>query len=370
MINKARLVNRFIEYASCASESGHELQMCLRLEHDLASLGMEVVRDKVSPDVDTDGWNVLAFLPGEGEPLLLSAHMDTVPPGIGITPIIRDEVICSSGNTVLGADDKAGISEIMEALTCLKEDRLSHRPLEVLFTVREETGLEGSKNADFSRIKSKVGLSFDSGSIGRIVIETPIHQVLFLEIQGRAAHSGRHYNDGVHALKCAADIISQLPCGHVDADTAVNVANFMCPGSANTVPDKATFEVEIRCFDPEKLEAYRARLKEILDGTTTAYHAQYSFRTESHSPGMRLPKEHPLVEQVSGVYEALGLTPKIVRTYGGHDGISFAGHGLAAVNIGCGFTNCHSAEEYVKIDDLIMGARIALSLMTERPCPI
>ena len=97
---------------------------------------------------------------------------------------------------------------------------------------------------------------------------------------------------------------------------------------------------------------------------TQSYGAQYTLRTELHSPGMQLDRAHPLVGQVCAVYEALGIEPKIARTYGGHDGVSFAAHGLAAANLGCGFAGCHSLSEYVRVEDLTRGARVALGLMT------
>ena len=143
MVDEKRLVQRFVQYAACASESGHERQMCLLLEQQLQELGLDVFRDDVRKAVQTDGWNVYASLPGTGEPMLFSAHMDTVCPGSGVKLVLRDGTIRSSGDTILGADDKAGIAEILEALTCLHESGLPHRPIEVLFTVREETGLEG-----------------------------------------------------------------------------------------------------------------------------------------------------------------------------------------------------------------------------------
>ena len=106
MVDEKRLVQRFVQYAACASESGHERQMCLLLEQQLQELGLDVFRDDVRKAVQTDGWNVYASLPGTGEPMLFSAHMDTVCPGSGVKPVLRDGTIYSSGDTILGADDK------------------------------------------------------------------------------------------------------------------------------------------------------------------------------------------------------------------------------------------------------------------------
>lgn len=100
MVDEKRLVQRFVQYAACASESGHERQMCLLLEQQLQELGLDVFRDDVRKAVQTDGWNVYASLPGTGEPMLFSAHMDTVCPGSGVKLVLRDGTIRSSGDGV------------------------------------------------------------------------------------------------------------------------------------------------------------------------------------------------------------------------------------------------------------------------------
>ena len=123
MLDSKRLLDRFLRYIACDSESGDEERFCRLIMGELEALGLTVTRDNAGEMCASNGWNVYASLPGEGEPILFCAHMDTVKPGKNIKPIIgEDGIIRSSGDTILGADDKCGISAVLEALTIIRED--------------------------------------------------------------------------------------------------------------------------------------------------------------------------------------------------------------------------------------------------------
>ena len=136
-----RLVERFIRYVSCDSESRCELPFCRLIEDELKALGLEVIIDPVGPPCGSDGYNIIAKLPGTGEPLLFCAHLDTVALGKGIRPIVEDGIIRSPGMHPGRVDSPA--CRRMEALQVIVENNLPHRPIEVLFTICEE-GLLGS----------------------------------------------------------------------------------------------------------------------------------------------------------------------------------------------------------------------------------
>src|SRR2546421_8704608 len=135
-----RLCNTLIELVAMPSTTGHEEHIRNYLERQLAGRGL-------STQVDGMG-NLVATLAGTGKPLLLNAHMDRVPPGLGYEPVLRDGVLYSDGTTNLGADDAAGIAIILEVVRRVLEQRLPHPPLVLLFTVQEEAGLCGASNFD------------------------------------------------------------------------------------------------------------------------------------------------------------------------------------------------------------------------------
>src|SRR5438105_2441358 len=147
MIKRDRLVQTFLELARIDSPSGQEAAVAERLIALLKGLGAEAERDGHG--------NVLASLSGAGEPLLLSAHMDTVQPGEGIRPIVEGDTIRTDGTTVLGGDPKAGVAAIVEGLRSLREDGAPHRAVGVAFSRGEEVGLVGARNMDFERLRAR-----------------------------------------------------------------------------------------------------------------------------------------------------------------------------------------------------------------------
>lgn len=144
MIKRDRLVQTFLELVQIDSPSGHEKEFALYCEKRLVNLGGKTQFDSYG--------NLIAYFEGEGEPLILNCHLDTVEPGRGIKPIIKGDRIVTDGTTVLGGDDKAGIAAVFETLESLKEDKTKHVPLEIVMTLGEEMGLQGAKNLSLIHI--------------------------------------------------------------------------------------------------------------------------------------------------------------------------------------------------------------------------
>jgi tripeptide aminopeptidase len=142
LINESCLVQTFLELVAIDSPTGHEKAISKDLARRLTELGGTV-------EADEHG-NLIGRWPGQGEWLMLSAHMDTAGADIGIKPQIRDGVIYSDGATILGSDDKSGIAAILETIRSLQEDSTPHPPLEVVITVGEESALRGAKLLDAS----------------------------------------------------------------------------------------------------------------------------------------------------------------------------------------------------------------------------
>ena len=148
--------------------------------------------------------------------IMLAAHMDTVMPGRGVKPVVKDGIVYSDGTTVLGADDKSGIAVILELLQTIVERELPHPPLEVVITVREETGLVGAKGLDKDRLQAKMGISFDCGhSPGTIVVSAPSHNFVSAVIHGKAAHAGSEPEQGINAIAVAAQALVGMPLGRM-----------------------------------------------------------------------------------------------------------------------------------------------------------
>lgn len=362
-MNKDRLLERFLRYVKTDSESGAERQMCELIEKELEALGMEVWRNEIGERFGSNGFNVCARMEGEGEAILLSSHLDTVTPGKGVTPVIKDGVIRTLGDTVLGGDDKSGVAAIMEALQSVKESSDAHRTIEVLFSISEETGLYGSRNADYSKFTAKAAAVFDSGEHESVINRAPAHIVMKVEITGKAAHAGLAPEEGVHALKAAAAAAAKIPCGNVDDITVMNVANFLAPGKSNIVCDRASFEVEIRCFEEQGLKARIEETENIIKAAAEEYGAQYEIKIDTHSGVLYVPEDSEILKTVLKGYEELGISAVPEKTYGGSDASSITAAGIPALNLGTGMSDVHTVGEYLKIEDMEIACRIAERLM-------
>lgn len=168
-----RLLKTFLDLVKIPSESGHEKKVTDYLVARLTSLGMKVEVDKAGELVGSDTGNIIGrmvgTLPGS---IALSAHQDTVVPGVGISPKIVDGDIRSDGLTILGADDKAGLAIILETLEFYRDK--PHPTIEVIFDICEEIGLRGASVLDLSKIYSKNSVILDvDGPPGRINIVAP-----------------------------------------------------------------------------------------------------------------------------------------------------------------------------------------------------
>lgn len=363
-MDEKRLLERFSRYIACDSESGNEGAICLMLEEELQAMGLKVCRDEVGAQCDSNGWNVYAYLAGEGDPILFNAHVDTVGPGVGIRAVREGDRITSEGDTILGADDKAGIAAIMEAVQMMAEDTTaSHRPVEVLFTVCEELGLLGSRHADYGRIKSKEGLVLDHGDVGAVVNRAPASVRIHIEVEGRSAHAGLNPENGRHALKAAAQAVDHIPCGRVDDETMMNVANFLSPGATNIVPERATFDMEIRSFREELLQQRIEETKKAIENACEQFSTTFSFTVTRYADALYVPEDSTLMNKLKEVYVAQNIPMIVESTFGGSDTVWLFSHGITALNIGVGMGECHSTKEYLSVSGLKKMTQLVLEMM-------
>ena len=349
MINRDRLVNTFCNIVSIDSPSGEEVQMAKELTTRLKSLKLQVNQDAYGNLIANDG---------RDNPIMLSAHMDTVEPGRGIKPKIDGDRIVSGGTTILGGDAKAGVSVILEALESIREDDASHLPLEVVLTREEELALRGAKNLDMSMIRSKEAIVFDGeGPVSRITSASPTYIGFDIEITGRAAHAGVEPEKGISAIRIASELVNQLPNGRLDQETTFNVGTFESGSTRNTVPETAIIRGEFRSINIENIYSLKSQLKEIISNIRSQFpeaKVHDNITTEFHS--YTLPNDDPSTHRVKKALESLGLTPLMKPSGGGTDGNVFRLNGINSTVVGMADNNMHSIREFVTIPDLVDAA--------------
>ena len=263
MADQERLVNSFCELVRIDSPSDEEEEVAQYLTGRLERLGLSVARDAHG--------NVIASEEGN-DPLLLSAHMDTVEPGRGIKPRIQGDRIVSDGTTILGGDCKAGVAAILEGLEAVMDEGLTRRPVQVVFTRGEEIGIVGATNMDYSMIRAKESVVFDgNGPVNTITGASPTYMSFDVTVKGRAAHAGVEPEKGLSAIRIATEIINELPQGRLDEETTFNVGTIAGGSVRNAVPAETVFGGEFRSRNTETLDLLRMQVQTTLEQARNKY---------------------------------------------------------------------------------------------------
>ena len=359
MINRERLLQNFLDYVQIDSETGHEREMSERLAADLTAMGLEI---KTYGVPGYEGKNILAKVPGTtgGEPILLNAHMDTVVPGKGVKPVIKDGVIYSDGTTVLGGDDKSGICAILETVRSLKEDSTPHRPLELFFSVGEESGLNGAKAFDdYASIRSKVVFVCDAGGApGSLVLSAPHSAKITAVMHGKSAHAGLEPQNGISAIQVMAKGIAKMDLLRVNDTTTCNIGSIHTDFPTNIVPDRCEIAAEVRSQTPEGMEAQVAHMVGCLQTAADEAGAVLECNVTKSYAGYLLTEEDPYIQMTKRAVEKAGLPWLATLGAGGSDACVLVSHGITPVVLGTGMTKVHSTQESLAVRDLVDFARL------------
>jgi tripeptide aminopeptidase len=375
MIKTERLTEEFARLAAIASPSSREGEVSRYLMRRFRLLGAEVYMDDAGEKVGSESGNLIASLAGcgkESEPLMLSAHMDTVEPAIGVKPVLQNGVFTSAGETVLGADDKSGIAEIVEALEVIREQNIPHGPIEVIITICEEVGLLGAKFLDYARIKSRRGLALDTSEVDLVICCAPSANKLCFEITGREAHAGIAPEKGISAIEVAARAVSRMKLGRIDAETTANIGTIHGGQATNIVPRTVVMEGETRSHDSGKLasqtehmvacvtEAAR-QLEREIDGQSVC--ADVFSEVTSDYPIMAVSEEASIIRLVEQAAARLGRKVEVKAAGGGSDGNIFNSHGIETVILGTGMSHIHTVEESVRVEDMVRVAELLVEII-------
>ncbi|MBI3970312.1 MAG: M20/M25/M40 family metallo-hydrolase [Chloroflexi bacterium] len=361
-INQDRALETFLALVRIDSPSGGEAAIAHELLERLRRTGIAAEQDQAG--------NVIGRRDGRGRlagaaPLLLSAHMDTVQPGLGIQPRIAGGVIASDGSTILGADDKAGMTAVLEALQRAEELGLDCRPVEIAFTVQEETGLAGAKRLDLASFAARQALVLDSnGPLGTLITRAPAHNTIHVVIHGKASHAGLAPENGINAIQVAARALASMRLGRIDAETTSNVGVITGGTATNVVPDRVEVKGEARSRNEQKLETQTRHMVESFETAAAEAGARAEVRVEREYSAINLDAGAPVVRLLSDALRACGLEPHLEATGGGSDANVFNAAGIDAANVGLGFQNPHSVEEHIALADLHKACEVVLAALT------
>lgn len=366
MINKKRLLDRFLQYVQIDSPTKEELEFAEFMKAELEKLGLDVYMDNAGEKVGSNSGNLVARLKanGEGETIIFSAHLDTVSPSRGIKPQIRDGVIYSDGTTILGGDDKAGIAAIMEALEVVVENNLPHGEIEVALTIFEEGGLFGSKNLDYSKLNAKKGFVMDSGGDpGVIIIQGPAQNKIDVKFIGKEAHAGVAPETGISAIEMAAEAISNMKLLRIDEETTANIGSISGGSATNIVTKEVEFHAEARSLDNDKLKEQTDHMVKCCEDAAEKFGGKVEINVQNAYGAFKIDEDHELVNSVKLACKNLGFESKTTTSGGGSDTNIFNSNGIDAINLGIGERKPHTLEEHLHIVDLENAAKLALEII-------
>jgi tripeptide aminopeptidase len=366
MLDPKRLLDNFLDMVKIDSPSFKESAMAEYLKDFAKKQGWEVRVDAAGQKAGSNTGNVIVRIPGNGpgEPMAFSAHMDCVPPCLGIEPVVEDGIVTSAGETILGSDDKAGIAAILEAALHMGEENAQHPDLFLLFTIAEESGMHGAKNLDPADLPVKNVVVTDSGGpIGTVTVKAPAKAGITVTCHGKPAHAGMEPEKGVSAIQLAADAIARMNLLRVDEETTANLGSISGGTVTNIVAETCSFTAEARSLDNAKLRWQLDHMHSCCEEAAKKIGGTIDFDYEISYPALDVPEDDPLLQRAAACCKALDLPFAAVPCGGGSDANILHGKDYRVINISNGMTNVHTTSEKIAVQDIVDTARMIAEFM-------
>ncbi len=357
----------FLELCAIPSPPGEERRVADRVARELDRLGLEWEEDDAASRLGSSTGNLVCRLPGAvegGVPLLLCAHLDTVPLDGGLDPVVEDGVVRNAGGTILGADNKSAVVAMLEAARRVVEEGRPHAGIELVFTPQEEIGLLGAMELDVDRLDARVGYVYDQAApIGEVVLGAPSAQELALRFHGRASHAGMYPEEGRSAVLAAARAIVDMPLGRIDELTSANVGVVRGGTARNIVPEWCELEAEVRSHDFDRVGEVVQQLVDAASFAAAVSDCTLETRIEPKYQGYRHGSDDLAVRIACDALSRAGFEPRLTLSGGAADANVFTTRGLPCVNLANGMVDIHTHDERIAVEDLERMVDVTLALV-------
>ncbi len=351
------------------SPSTHERKVCDALIKIFTDLGLEAYEDDTAAKTGHGSGNLFITWKGNKagvDPILFTCHMDTVTPGFGVKPEVRDGHVYSDGTTILGADDKAGIAALIEVIQVISDNSTPHGDIQFVITVGEELGLVGAMALDPTLLKAKFGYALDSDRlVGGAAIGAPFQVKIFADIKGKTAHAGVAPEKGISAIEIAAKAISNMPLGRIDAETTANIGKIEGGSQTNIVCETVRIEAEARSLVQEKLDKQVIEMKRALETAALEMGGNVDVDIQVMYAGFKFTEDDRIVQVVKKAAEKVGRECLTFHTGGGSDANVFNGHGVPTIVLSVGYEEIHTKRERMPIIELNKLAEMTIAIIDE-----
>ncbi|MDZ7625272.1 MAG: peptidase T [Ignavibacteriaceae bacterium] len=401
---KFTCVDRFLNYVKYDTQSDEEStsfpstekqkKLSADLAKELKKMGLK--------DAAMDKWGyVMATLPAtttkKVPPIAFIAHVDTSPAvtGKNVKPIIHKkykggdiklpkegrvikvsenpdlknmkgfDIITTDGSTLLGADNKAGVAEIMDAVNyLLAHPEVKHGPIKICFTPDEEVG-RGTEKIDLKKLGAKYAYTVDGSSRGEVESETFSADMVVLKFIGKNIHPGYAKNQMINSIKIAAAFMESLPKKLLSPETTEKRQGYVHCTTINGMEETTTLKIIIRDFETPKLKQYEALLEKLAKKAVAKFPgSKYEFKVINQYRNMReVLVKHPQVAKYAvQAMKNLGIKPIMHPIRGGTDGSRLSFMGLPTPNIFAGEHSFHSQLEWVAVQDMEMAVKVIVEI--------
>lgn len=350
-----RLLDRFVRLCEIASPTGSERAVADDLLAELRGAGVEVVEDGVGEAAWAGAGNLIARVPGRGAHwVAFFAHLDTVPHSEPIRVELRDGVYRSAGETILGADNKAAVTVLVELALEAAGGAPPPVGLELVFTVAEEDGLRGAKELDTGALRSSFGYVLDHASpIGEVVTAAPTYNRVVADFEGVEAHSGIRPEAGRSAIAAAAAAVGAMSLGRLDEGTTANVGLISGGTASNVVAGHCRLEGEARSLDEQRAGDVTARMVDACTWAASEGGVDVDVDVIEMFRGYRIPPSSPAVRLAEQALAACGFEPQRVATGGGSDANALVAKRFDAVLLANGTERNHTPHESVAAASIV-----------------
>lgn len=354
-VNKERLTSILTDLCRIPSPSGSELKIAEYIRNYAAGFGLNVKEDEAGTKHGSTSGNLTITIPGDKkERIFLSSHMDTVKvPDVEVIPVIQTEKkLQTDGSSILGGDDKAGIAAALEILTLSMENPKRNRPLELIFTIKEEQGALGAGYFDPDQIKAVTGFNLDGETPPYTVIcKAPYKTRYRCVVKGKAAHAAVNPEEGINAVQIAGKIVSALPTGKLDDISTANISKISGGGPTNVVPDKAIIEGEARSFEKGTLKNLKKEIEQICNKEILNLKGSVELSWEDLYDGFIIETNEKCSQLFTEACRKLDKEPVFLSSPGGGDSNQFNNKNMRNLVFGLGMHNIHSTDEYMVLDE-------------------
>jgi tripeptide aminopeptidase len=362
MMTNHRLINIFLDLALIDATSGNEKKVADFIKEFLSPFELNISEDNSFQHSLSNTGNIICRK-GDGGNFVLLSHMDTARSTLNLKPKILEDRIVSSGDTVLGVDNRAGVSVLLYTLEKIDKEKIPVKDFTVAFTTCEETTLFGSKYIGLNG-NIKYGFVFDSGYRPGNFINSACGSLGFkIKVIGKASHSGIAPEKGINSMLIASKAISKLPLGRIDEETSMNIGILKSGSAVNVIPELTELDGEIRSFDTNKVEKYFNITQDIFNNEAKSLGGKIEIDSFWDFKPFTVPENSFTFNEVVRALKRVGLNPNPKISLGGSDANSLNENGIESINLGIGAQNPHSNDEFIFIEDLIKSAEIALELI-------